>query len=166
MLKKRQKNISKYTCCSSALNFRLVQVDTSKYKVPKIYCFYHLPFLKKSFQFRLFLTSYALSELKIKATRLKILQRPKAPKILQQLLSNFEELKGFTLYFKNKKLSSNSTRVFNRVLDTINQYGTEPAKYFCPNSSSLSAIYDSFRSKVLKVVESKNRYHLYQVSFS
>ena len=59
------------------------------------------------------------------------------------------------LILKTKKLSTNSSRDFNSVLDTINQYWIDPAKYFCPKSSSLSAIYESFKSKVLKVVESK-----------
>ena len=62
-----------------------------------------------------------------------------------------------TLHFKNKNLSTNSSRDFNSVLNTINQYWIDPAKYFCPNFSSLSAIYDSFKSKVLKVVELKKR---------
>ena len=60
----------------------------------------------------------------------------------------------------------NSPRDFNSVLDTINYYWIDPAKHFCPNSSSLSAIYDRFKLKVLKVVESKNGHHFYQVSFS
>ena len=55
----------------------------------------------------------------------------------------------------------NSSRDFNSVLDTINQYWIDPAKYFCPESSYLSAIYESFKSKVLKVVESKNGHHFY-----
>ena len=55
----------------------------------------------------------------------------------------------------------NSSRDFNSVLDTINQYWIDPAKYFCPKSSYLSAIYESFKTKVLKVVESKNRHHFY-----
>ena len=71
----------------------------------------------------------------------------------------------FTLHFKNKKLSTNSSRDFNSVLDTINQYWIDPAKYFCPKSSYLSAIYENFKSKVLKVVESKNWHQFYQVSF-
>ena len=50
---------------------------------------------------------------------------------------------------------------FNSVFDTINHYWIDPAKYFCPKSSSLSAIYDSFKSKVLKVVKSKNGHHFY-----
>ena len=55
----------------------------------------------------------------------------------------------------------NSATVFDSVLDTINHYWINPATYFWPNSSSLSAIYDSFKSKVLKVVESKNGHHFY-----
>ena len=55
----------------------------------------------------------------------------------------------------------NSSRDFNSLLDTINQYWIDPAKYFCPESSYLSAIYESFKSKVLKVVESKNGQHFY-----
>ena len=66
-----------------------------------------------------------------------------------------------TLHFKNKKLSTNSSRDFNSVLDTINQYWIDPGKYFCPKSSYLSAIYESFKSKVLKVVKSKNGHHFY-----
>ena len=60
-----------------------------------------------------------------------------------------------------KKLSTNSSRDYNTVLGTINYYWIDPAKYFCPNSSSLSTIYDSFKSKVLKVVKSKNGHHFY-----
>ena len=63
--------------------------------------------------------------------------------------------------WKLKKLSTNSSRDFNTVLDTINYYWIDPDKYFCPNSSSLSAIYDRFKLKVLKVVESKNGHHFY-----
>ena len=66
-----------------------------------------------------------------------------------------------TLHLKIKKLSTNSLRDFNSVLDTINHYWIDPAKQFCPKSSSLSTIYDSFKSKVLKVVESKNGHHFY-----
>ena len=62
---------------------------------------------------------------------------------------------------KKEKLSTNSSRDSSSVLDTINHYWIDPAKWFCPNSSSVSAIYDSFKSKVLKVVESKNRHHFY-----
>ena len=47
----------------------------------------------------------------------------------------------------------NSSREFNSVVDTINHYQIDPAEYFCPNSSSLSAIYDSSKCKVLKMVE-------------
>ena len=60
----------------------------------------------------------------------------------------------------------NSSRDFDSVLDTIIHYWIDPAKYFCPNSSSLSAIYDSFKSKALKVAKSKNERHFYLVSFS
>ena len=60
----------------------------------------------------------------------------------------------------------NSSRDFDSVVDTINQYWIDPAKYFCPESSYLSAIYESFKSKVLKVVESKNGHHFYLVTFS
>ena len=62
---------------------------------------------------------------------------------------------------KKEKLSTNSSRDSSSVLDTINHYWIDPAKWFCPNSSSVSAIYDSFKSKVLKVVKSKNGHHFY-----
>ena len=52
-----------------------------------------------------------------------------------------------------------STRDYDSVLDTINHYWINQAKYFSPNSSSLSAIYDSSKSKVLKRVKSKNSLH-------
>ena len=55
----------------------------------------------------------------------------------------------------------NSSRDFDSVLDTVKQYWIDPAKYFCPKSSYQSTIYESFKSKVLKVVESKNRHHFY-----
>ena len=67
----------------------------------------------------------------------------------------------FTLQLKIKKLSTNSPRDFNSVLDTINHYWIAPAEYSSPNTSSLSAIYESFKSKVFKVVESKNGHHFY-----
>ena len=67
----------------------------------------------------------------------------------------------YTLHLKIKKLSTNSPRDFNSVLDTINHYWIAPAEYFPPNTSSLSAIYESFKSKVLKVVKSKNGHHFY-----
>ena len=60
----------------------------------------------------------------------------------------------------------NSSKDFNSVLDIINHYWNDSAKYFCPNSASLSTICDSFKLKVLKVVKSKNGHHFYQVSFS
>ena len=63
--------------------------------------------------------------------------------------------------FENQILSTNSPGDFNSVLDTINHNRIGPAKYFCPKSSSLSASYDSFKTKILKVVESKNRHHVY-----
>ena len=63
--------------------------------------------------------------------------------------------------WKLKKLSTNSPRDVNSVLDTINHYWIDPAKYFCPNSSYLSAIYDRFKLMVLKVVESKKGHHFY-----
>ena len=66
-----------------------------------------------------------------------------------------------TIHLKIKKLSTNSPRDFNSILDTINHYWITPAKYFSLNTSSLSAIYDSFKSEVLKVVESKNQHHFY-----
>ena len=69
--------------------------------------------------------------------------------------------KWLTLHLRIKKLSMNSLRYFNSVLDTINHYWVDPAKYFCPKTSSLSAIYDSLKLKVLKVVESKNGHHFY-----
>ena len=55
----------------------------------------------------------------------------------------------------------NSPREFNSVLDNINHYWIDPTKYFCPNSSYLSTIFDSFKSKALKVVKSKNGHHFY-----
>ena len=61
----------------------------------------------------------------------------------------------------NEKLSTNSSRDFKSGLDTIEYYQIAPAKYFCPNTSSLSAICDSLKLKVLKVVESKNGHHFY-----
>ena len=41
------------------------------------------------------------------------------------------------------------------VLDINDHYQIVPAKYFCPNTFSLSAICDSLKLKVLKVVKSK-----------
>ena len=66
-----------------------------------------------------------------------------------------------TLHLKEKNLSIQSTRNFKSGLDTIDHYQIAPAKYFCPNISSLSAICDSLKLKVLKVVESKNGLHFY-----
>ena len=60
----------------------------------------------------------------------------------------------------------NSPRDFNSILDIISPYWIDQAKYFCPNTSSLSAIYDSFKSNFLKVDESKNGHHIYKDSFS
>ena len=79
---------------------------------------------------------------------------------------NLEMLTVFTLHFRIKKLSTNSLRDFDSVLDTINHYWIDPAKYFCPKSSSLSIIYDSFKLKVLKMVKSRNGHHFYYISFS
>ena len=56
--------------------------------------------------------------------------------------------------FENQKTVNEFPRDFNSVLDTINHYWIDPAKYFCPKSSSLSTIYDSFKLNVLKVVKS------------
>ena len=60
-----------------------------------------------------------------------------------------------TLHLKIKKLSINSLRDFNMYC------WIDLTKYFCPITSSLSATYDSFKSKVSKVVESKNGHHFY-----
>ena len=64
----------------------------------------------------------------------------------------------FNLHLKIKKLSTNSLRDFNSVLDIINHYWIDPAEYICPNSSSLSSIYNSSKSNVFKRVKSKNRH--------
>ena len=80
-------------------------------------------------------------------------------------LSKKSVVMGCTLYFRKEKLSTNSSRDFSSVLDTIDHYWIDPAKYFCPNSSSTSAIYDNFKSKVLKVVESKKGHHFYDFQF-
>ena len=53
-----------------------------------------------------------------------------------------------TIHLKIKKLSTNSPRDFNSILDTINHYWITPAKYFPPNTSSLSTL--SFQIKDLK----------------
>ena len=58
-----------------------------------------------------------------------------------------------TLHLKEKNLSIKSLRDVICVLDTIEHYWVYQAKQFFPNSSSLSAIYDSFDSKVLKLVK-------------
>ena len=42
--------------------------------------------------------------------------------------------RSYTLHFKNKKLSRNSTRYYNSVLDTINDYWIDPAKYLVMNT--------------------------------
>ena len=47
------------------------------------------------------------------------------------------------------------------VLDTIDYYWIYPAKQLFPRISSLSAIFDSFKSKSWKVAKSKNRHHFY-----
>ena len=44
----------------------------------------------------------------------------------------------------------NSPRDLDSVLNTINHYQIGLTKYFCPNSSYLSTIYNSFKSKALK----------------
>ena len=49
----------------------------------------------------------------------------------------------------------NSATVFDSVLDTINHYWINSAKYFCHNSSSLIAICDSSKSKILEMVKQK-----------
>ena len=67
----------------------------------------------------------------------------------------------FTLDLKIKKLSMNSLRDLNSVLYTIDHYWIASAKQSFPKSSSLRTIYDSFKSKVLKVVKSKNGHHFY-----
>ena len=54
-----------------------------------------------------------------------------------------------------------SSRDFESGLDAIDHYQIDPAKYFSPKSSSLSAIYESFKSTVLIVVESKNGHYFY-----
>ena len=48
-----------------------------------------------------------------------------------------------------------------QILHTIIHYWIDSAKYFCTNSSNLSTIYDRFKLKGLKVVESKNRHYFY-----
>ena len=53
-----------------------------------------------------------------------------------------------TIHLKIKKLSTNSPRDFNSILDTINHYWITPAKYFPPNTSSLSTLL--FQIKDLK----------------
>ena len=66
---------------------------------------------------------------------------------------------------KIKKLSTNSPRDFYSGLDTINHYWIDPAKYFCPKTSSLGAIYDSSKSKVVKVIKSNNQYYFFTSVF-
>ena len=70
-----------------------------------------------------------------------------------KLLADLLKQSLCTLHLKIKKLSTKSAEDFNGVLDTINHNRIGPAKYFCPKSSSLSAIYNSFKSNVLKVVK-------------
>ena len=64
-------------------------------------------------------------------------------------------------HLKIKKLSTNLSRDFNSVLDTNNHYQIDPAKYFCPNTSSTSAICDSYKSNAFKMVKSKNARNFY-----
>lgn len=59
------------------------------------------------------------------------------------------------LIWKFKKLSMNSLRDSNSVLDTISHYWNSKTEQFFPKTSSLSTIFDSFELKVLKVVKSK-----------
>ena len=66
-----------------------------------------------------------------------------------------------SLFIWKKNLSIQSSKDEIYVLDTIDHYWIYLGKQFFPKSSYLSAIYDSFKSKVLKVVISKNRHHLY-----
>ena len=58
--------------------------------------------------------------------------------------------------FERKNLSIQSPRDFESGLDTIDPNWFYLDKYFCRNTSSLGAIYDSFKSKVLKMVQMKN----------
>ena len=92
------------------------------------------------------------------------IQKSPFPLILKSHLKTWSKKKIPTFNyrhssFENQKLSMKSPIDFNSVLDTINYYWIDPGKYFFPNTSSLRAIYDSFKSKILKVVESKNIHH-------
>ena len=58
-----------------------------------------------------------------------------------------------TLHFHKKNLSIQSTWDSKSGLDTIDPNWLYLAKYFFPNTSSLSAIYDSSKSKFLKEVK-------------
>ena len=53
----------------------------------------------------------------------------------------------------------NSSSDFNSVLDTTNQYWIDPAKYFCPKSSYLSAIYESFNAQCFVSNLEKDKVH-------
>ena len=61
-----------------------------------------------------------------------------------------------TIHLKEKNLSILSPWDFESGLDTIDPNWFYPDKYFCRNTSYLGAIYDSSKSKVLKMVEMKN----------
>ena len=62
-----------------------------------------------------------------------------------------------TLHLNKKNLSFSSSRDSKNGLDTIDPNLFSPTEHFCPNTSSLGAIYDSSKSNVLKMVQMKNR---------
>jgi len=91
--------------------------------------------------------SFACRENSINVSWYIFLWKYTAKKCWEELEIRFQMKYTPTLHLKIKKLLMNASRDFNSILDTINPIG--PAKYFSPNSSSLSVICDSFKWKFL-----------------
>ena len=68
------------------------------------------------------------------------------------------KVKNHSLFENLKTLNKLPNKLHQcfRHYDSINKYWIDPVEYFCPDSSSLSTIYDSSKSKVLKMVKMKN----------
>ena len=82
--------------------------------------------------------------------------------LIGHLYPNLKEMNTIlTLHLKKKKPVYLIPERFHMCFRYYRPLLNLPSYQFFPNSSSLSAIYDNFKSNVLKVVKSINRHHFY-----
>ena len=86
--------------------------------------------------------------------------------VLNFLLQFMELIKVYTLHLTKKDLSIQSLRDVICVSNTVGHYWIDQANQFFPKTSFLSAIYNCFKSNVLKVVKSKKPIPLFVNQFS